>query len=142
MTAGSVARIVCDRRPGVGTVFNPLDPAIIVEGDEHTAVGQDELLLMVAEVACRQAHDQGERTRLRPPAGPQGRAKSSRSRKPGSDPLGRDHGPLRPIGRMRSLARVTPDGTPTLTRQGLVTVETVTQSGADGRVEPGEVRRR
>lgn len=40
-----------DRRPGRGTVINILDPAISVTGSEHTLVGQDELLLMVAQEA-------------------------------------------------------------------------------------------
>lgn len=40
-----------DRRPGCGAVINILDPAITVSGSEHTLVGQDELLLMVAQEA-------------------------------------------------------------------------------------------
>lgn len=40
-----------DRRPGCGAVINILDPAIAVSGSEHTLVGQDELLLMVAQEA-------------------------------------------------------------------------------------------
>ncbi len=40
-----------DRRPGVGAQINILDPAISVTGSESTLVGQDELLLMVAQEA-------------------------------------------------------------------------------------------
>lgn len=130
MTAGSVARIVCDRRPGVGTVFNPLDPAIIVEGDEHTAVGQDELLLMVAEVACgHKLIDQGERGpayALRQAHKAALKAAAAESRVAIlSDVITALYAPsVDAVPGPRD-----PDGTPTLTRQGLVTVETVTQWG-------------
>ncbi|MCA0252620.1 MAG: hypothetical protein LCH76_10100 [Actinobacteria bacterium] len=40
-----------DRRPGRGACINILDPAITVTGSENTLVGQDELLLMVAQEA-------------------------------------------------------------------------------------------
>lgn len=50
--AGSAQLIVFDRRPGRGTIINPLDPAIVTQGDEDSMVGQDELLLMIAETAC------------------------------------------------------------------------------------------
>lgn len=44
-------QITFDRRPGVGTIVNLLDPAILQKGDDETMVGQDELLVLVAEAA-------------------------------------------------------------------------------------------
>ena len=45
-------QIVFDRRAGAGCTINILDPAMSAIGGDETTVGQDELLLMAAEVAC------------------------------------------------------------------------------------------
>ncbi len=50
MVGGTV--VTFDRTPGRGTIVNPLDPQIVAVGSDEAGVGQDELLLMCAELAC------------------------------------------------------------------------------------------
>jgi hypothetical protein len=123
-------RVPLDRRPGLGAVINVLDPVIAPVGSEDSTVGQDELLLMAAEVACggplRDGPDAAPAFALRQAH----RAALARARAEGRVPVLRDvvdalfspavSGVPGPVGA---------DGTPVLAARGVVTVETLTRWG-------------